>query len=1003
MAITSEEFSTIGYLNPEQDAALQQAHEFLLSQDSLPPEERANLATIQAANETLRKAKLAGDGGANDAFDANIIQTPMEGRKAPAPRISHATGMLVNRNQQEYEMSNNDFAAHNRAAEAGVDISTGLSSSIRAKASLVDFDPEMEALVINDELQKMYKAAGIVVPPDRPLTFIDENTGKPSFYRIDDNGQYRPTLIDPSGIDTGDFADMVGSGISMAAEMQGSIAGFAGGGVPGAALGAFGGGAFGVQLRRMIGLQLGLPEEALAGLDLERSLKEGAISGASEFVLPGFGALYKKYMNRARFLDPNDTAKIQRNLEEAQADMQKIVELGEDRGLNLSLAESTTDPVIGAKTAAQKASAAGREAEEFVTQDYRNQQALNQHLGDIFDAEGVGAPTTASEVISVQAKDEVTREARESGKLIDDATDTLESARQVLLDNKPTSSHFEQYRAGLQGADEEARAIEETFWGTFRDLVGYSDETKKSIIQLANEDSSPVRRAIRSIYNESQQSISDKTLKTNTNTIENLGFFPEKNSLQTARQVLEGTLSGSTLDPAQLHRAVSELKAEARSLAAGTSTTDWNAATIKKLINAIDEQITTGKYVDSSTGKVVAGEQADLIKLAYGSAKDATLNRVRIYEQKGISKLLETHIGPNGDEYYNIDPEKLRKALFKAGDTEALSRVMGAMTVDPKMQGQLLNELEAMYAEKVMKKGYNPDAHRKFMAQYREHFNMLAPEGTVPDSIVNGKQLVESLNKARERQKQIIKSTEELYGSGVTAYNASSITGALFDRGKTTVEQADKYLRRIASLDPKMYRAIQSEGREFIENTVKSSGAVNPDSLRDMIIEHGGMLGVLYGKPYVDNLKAFTRLAERIRDAGKMKTPTLASNNSIIVQGLRSIFGPMDKIQRRITVANKVLRAEQTSSAGRALSNEKTLAEITRLPKMSPKRQLFWATLGGVMGPRLFQQLLADNPAYAQMYQEAQRYEQERKRNAQEVQGTAIQREEKRRGIRNAR
>lgn len=984
------------YLDQNQVAVTQKLSEYLDAQRQLAPEDRDPPEAISQVIEKLQSAKRLASKNAATTFQSNVVSTPTTGVEAPdLARMNRITGLYPGGytkppTQLEYEMAQGKYAAHNRAAEQGTDIHTGLDASSRAVVSLVDLDPAMKVMALEHLMREQAKANGLVLPDDFPLLVEEPNTGAPAYYRLDEKGQYRLTLVDPIGMDTGDPADLVGDVISAGMELGGAALGTLGTGSGGVGAVAAGAGAtLAVYARKKLAEALGLPEDAVEGLNGWIAGREGAMALVGEGAVPVGAFFLRKWKNRGLMLDADDAPRMEAAMKEIDEEVKNLTESTGDFGLNLNMAEKTQEPAIMAATRVAEATAPDAESVEYVTRRAQNERAMQQHLAAMFDNSNAGRPVHPADVVSADVRKEIQRPAREAGELVDELTDTLESTRNKLLAERPDSSAYENFRQGVQDADIAAREAEDSAWESFRTSVGYDSNSKRSNVHLINEPNSPIRESLAAVGREAEQDLSGK-------------ISAGKEALLADLERLQE----DTLDPAALHRVVSELKREQRRITNNAGTTNWDAQTVGQLIRGIEDSISTGRYVDLTTGQRLTATDSQIVSGAWRDAKETTLDRINIFEEKAVQRLLETHKGPDGEDYYNVDPQQIRDLLLKPRSTEALSRVMGATTIDPTMQSQLLGELQATYAEQVLKDGkYNPAAHNKFMRDYHEHLSMLSPDGVSFASIQHGKQLMERLAAAKAAQKSLTTKLKKTFGTALTRENAAGVANALFSVG-TTPKQAETALRHIRHLDSNMYDAVLSESRGYIERRLIKNGSLDADNVRSFLHDHGGMLGKLYGQQYLNDMSRLSKIMDAVQAAKKIETPG-TKPLGVVMLGLRSIFGPLSNIQRRITVVDRALTAQKRSKVAGVLSDADSVSRLVRMPKMSPERMLFWQTFAGLFGREAMGAYLAENEDAQEAYRRAQEFAAQRASQIERAKssrraggGSYLEAEKRRRNVR---
>lgn len=1009
------------YATDDEKAAREAVRAYSATQRGLPEEERDSPEVQQAILAKAMKLNAAVDQRNVEDLASRLDTSPTKGVPLVAgvdPDFPRDLRAFQPVDQQALQLEGNSSALANAAAEKGIDVHTGAPERWRRASGLLDLNPEVQREALQWLAEQDYKDRGIVIPKDFPLLTQDDFTGRMAYYAPQEDGSFRTTLIDPYDLDAGDFSSMSGLGVSIGTETAGAIAGGLMG-LPGGpkgvvasgAAGAAAGGAFGVKARVELAESMGIPSEIAQRMATDDEYAEQALmAGFGELALPGMVGAWRRLRNIGRVIpadDPMRATKLRMAAAEAKAAADKLQEeLGAEFTLNAGIL--TKDPEILVRTKKIGQTQVGEPAMEQTVAHIHNRQESVNTLQHMFDQSIDGAHHTVRppEQVSEEARRVLADPTTQSAAAVEEAQVLVDDVLERTLGREPDSDMYYRFIDDLQGADTVARNEEVVAWDDFRQLVGYNEKNKSSSIHIDNSGRSEIRKAIARIDAERRTQLSDSANESMTRLISDVGFAPDVNPLRTSKEVLEGTLAGDTIDPAHLHRLISDLKAEARRLDNSTSTTGWNARTVRELYTSLEDAVHKSKYIDTTTGKQIDQKTKQGIVNAWDSANQASATKNRIFEHKAIRGLLETQQGKDGQTFYVQGSDKVRQTLLKPGDKSGLEIARSAVGKNPEMDGRLLDEIDMMYQEQVVANGnWNPVAHTEFMQKYGDHIEVLSGNRSTA-GIQNGRMFAEALDKAKKRHKRTEVALRDALGTELPEINGASVARAMFNRNTTTLTQAQNAAKRLKAHSPELWAEVQREGADVLFDlfTTKGGADISAESVQKVINENRGALATVFGDKYVsqlDSLHTLLRRFEEFDTAGGFKTPS----QSLALQFTRTLFGPLSVTQRRLSAAQRLNTRQLARRQYRLMTDPNGVEALIRLPKLNPKEMLFWQTAGAAFGGNV-DDLLESSPEAKEAFAEAtaraaERTNRQREALAtQKAGGTAFKREMRRRGIR---
>lgn len=841
----------------------------------------------------------------------------------------------------------------NQAAEAGVDVHSGLPTSDRGKVALLSFDSDVQQAALEYMAGRQLREAGIELPEGTPMVYQDETSGE-AYYLRPEGGKLVRTLINPAGVDSGDMLELGPEAFSLTAEFGGAIVGgavgsAAGGGVGtalGGAAGASGGLFASYEARIAAAKMFGIPEDLAA----QTEIPFGDLAFAAGGELGGaaiMGSL-RWWKNLGRPLEEKDLPRIEAKWRESGEKIKRVEDkVDGDVNLSPTIGERTGDAKLMVIEHEMRRKAVGDYASDVLAHDIDLKMNLSKSFRQLADSNGVRTPDDLApiEEVSQQVKDRarssvesVKQQQMEIQSQADDANDYFDAIPDMQL--------FRSVRDGSAASVRQAKVDSDNAWNAYRSEVGFDPVTRQSQYKLSNPGDSPIRQYMTELEGDRQGALMQSLERSQSAFLKDMGFGP---AAQGAEE-LTG-LAHKTLDMRQLHFTLSHLKRQLRQASRATDPDSYRTEDIRGMIGAIEEQIQATPIVER-TGRAVSAEKQARIRLSWDNANDATRNMHEQFDTDNMKKMLETHRvkGPDGKwvDELAMSPQAVRDSLFRAGDTRFLNEALEAIGQNPTTKAALGKQLLLKYRDAVFKDGVPQQArHNDFVTAYQDHMEVLLGQEAA-SKINNAGDFARQLRKAEADVRRLEGNIQTAYGRRVAnpLDSANIAKEMLSDRVNPT--QARNIINMLDRQAPDV--AEQVRGHVIHSAFAKSAGTndiLNSKVMGELIEDNAKTFDVLFGPQYrkdLMDLKDIVRMVER-RSLGKAPPSQV---QPWALQMLRATWGPLSRKQRIATSLNRLARHTAGKRAAELLSNPPDLRMFVRLKSMSPTDPRFLGLVGAL-------------------------------------------------------
>jgi hypothetical protein len=884
------------------------------------------------------------------------------------------------------------------ARQAGVDIRSGLDFDVFSEEGstrlIAGYGPAYLG-AIDHFARKRLKEQGIDYPDDQPVVFNEPYTGSPAYYRVDEMGKVRPTLVNGYGADKDDFieigleaprliAEMVGAGVGIAASP------FKGVGMTASAAAASGvAGATYTKLLKMFAIQMGVPQEQADKITSSEMLYDGLYATGGELLAGAGMGVFRIYQNSkfgGHVLDLTDS-QILAHTKAMKESMQPVMEMDARFGVQFNFGAGTLTGDGSLLVAEGQAKGFAKDADsiQIRTNEVNNQlntmDALNVITGK--DVPSYGNPGRNAEQTAMAVRDQLNNMpvGGKDGPTIRGDQREIELASSQLIDlvKSGTDQVYQKgqliaYRDQFNAAGLQAREWEKALWEGGRigetrvlglyDYIGFDRKSGKSAVHLNNggvpsalnggTQGSPINGALQSLSDQAQGALSVSGQKAKVSFLEDLGATKKALEARNAG-VIDGDAAGlmqGTLDPRYLHELQSQLLRDMRLAKKGVHPDGWNQGDLQLLLDAIDKQVKGADYVSAADGVVLKEADQAAIAESWDLAATATKQRIGLYEKKASKEMTRTMLDSNGDVVLEASPARIRQAILKPNEIEPLNNVLTALGDDATAKAGVARELENLYREKVlsgpMGDKFKQGAHDKFIREYREHLDILGV--TLPKNAGDFSRQVAKLQKRVKDTRKILTKTYGVKGIGEESLNPRDIAEDLIT-GRANPNQLGQLKRDLTRVNPKLWADVQRNVAEFVKEKIsKGSGlTVNASSLDNLLRTSGARLGAVLGKRYVKDLNVLRNVVSLVERGKFAKSPNM-SNQPAALQLTRALLGPLSKKQRFISAVTRVAKAKGNKALMELLTSPEGLQRFVRIGRLDPTSFAATAQMAELLG-----------------------------------------------------
>lgn len=892
-----------------------------------------------------------------DNFLGMLNTSPMEGLPEPSqPRdsISLPGGMPQRRGEDH------PTTLINNAASAGVDIKTGLNPEMREIADLLYIDPQAKIDAMDYLVRKDLRKRGFQVPDSMPMVYEDPYSGRLAYFRAGEDGSLRPTLVNPPGFDTGDLRENLDDVLGVTAETAVGLGAAAGtGGVGLGAYSATAGASVAVGGANMVANELrkwaakdifGIPESIVEQVDNDDMFDEALTAAGFEMLGPLISGIIRRGANT---LSRTDVTLTGDELEAVKERIREVKQLSDDifeaTGARIipTLSAATGDPALMVMERNARAAMVNKKAAAVTEEEIRNSQATAEAIRAIHEGTVPSGPML--DIPQNELAEKARRTLRAPVEEAEREATVIETGFRDLADEVDSVwdiGPFEDLRTDMVWATDQVGKLEEVAWDAYRASVETGPDGVAQIM-LRNGQDSPIRTAIAGLQGSSAQALSETIAKSNDELVARLGYAPAA--------VRGQRMDALALDGNQLHVLLSHLKHEETLLRNNASKLNWDPNKLREVIGAIETQMSGKGWARRGQGGVLdpnplPEDKLQTIHAAYELANDATTLKHNMYSTKGVMELMEQT--PLGD--WVMPPDGIRALVFKPNDSSALVDVMRVVGGNPHKRDALLDELDKMYKANVFMEGkWSPTQHNAFMNAYRNHLNLLTGGRSDSYFIRNSRDFGNMLKEAQENTQRVTHSLSKIYGRELTAedmYGGNLVVDMI--NGKMPPSQIKAVKAALSGRAPELWNSIQQAGLDSLESrmlkTSKSEASLS--GMSKLIEENYDRLSAIYGPEYARNLMSLRSMMQVIAsgDVGKKSRTQL---NTPALQAMRTLFGPLSPIQRRITAGLRISDGNQNRKVMAMIADPERLEDFLRIARMSPMQAGYFGAMSNIFGP----------------------------------------------------
>ncbi|MDJ0764857.1 MAG: hypothetical protein QNJ97_17885 [Myxococcota bacterium] len=962
--------------------------EALETEGALPPERRAEaqaavkdfLARQQSRDTAIAPVEMVTPGQKAQAAQArqisSLIATNPVGKPQQRPRQAAlgggplgftpgATNFDPARGQvgaPREPASDDPFTLAAQAQAGGVDVNSGADLVQRIGVGLSGYkEPALKALLLERGARENIREAGIEYPGNAPVVFLDNDTGRLAVLRpiregdvdkLGDSpenvGKLRVTLVDPVGIDAGDWAEFGPTGTVAGLQTGAGILAGAATGSPTVALGVSSMLSGGIELMaaplrdRLLRNYFKLSKEEIAQFsDPNEALVNAAWAAGGELGIGGLMQGINAVRRGRRFIPPEEydtivaeMGRVRDVADEFRAvtgvDMQPSDELvaaasgagaGTQAGQRLARrARSNVGRLVESeqeRVAAENLNTRMRVGAGFIDLTNRAVNTLDPaNLVALGNQRGLAAPNIGDEATRALQTRRLLEEdagvpgaqrglersiAREEAAL-DQINDQFSSAR-VVRTQEITAE-------GLLKAENRATAA----WANFDSYMRQHGLVIRNSggLEPGAQIASPIQQTLNRIGRDGVENLSAKLGQKQTAFVEDLASLREP-----------------TLDAQRLYRLHRQLSLE------GTPEA-------RELVAAIDSQLSTGDWINPATGRLNPAK-AEQAHKRYAAAANATEFFERM-SQKDVIRAL-TDLQPGSTEFSNF-PSSARRAVFNPQNPEALRDVLAVTGNNPRVRQALAKEMEALYRRTVYPgRRFSAADHDRFMRDFGDHMDQLfTPEDAA--RIRNVETMTDAVARSQARLKKVEDTLSKEFGSiwsrGDRIAPDHFINEAMANKG-VSLQQMRNTMRVLDREDPALAQQMRAEMAQWMgDRMLATSSLRSVGALRKLRNENGGKIGAIMGAQYVKDLEVVEK-ALSLTDLAEGATARVM--NEAWVSTARAIFGPLDPKNRVLTRMNEIMRRRGAASALRIMSDPDALGRFVELRRLDPQLLAVQSTL----------------------------------------------------------
>ena len=322
-----------------------------------------------------------------------------------------------------------------------------------------------------------------------------------------------------------------------------------------------------------------------------------------------------------------------------------------------------------------------------------------------------------------------------------------------------------------------------------------------------------------------------------------------------------------------------------------------SVAHLSNIAATLEEAITTS----TKTGPVYARDVVE----TWVDRKAATTLRHEVFDRKAVRQALasEEMDGPTGKRIFG--------EMFTPESSKYLGSLVDLVKDDAESMGQLRKVALYRYKQAVTDKNGDVDLakHNKFVQQYRQHLDMLFPEGQKRPWTKVG-EIEQAVVAAEQKAKQLDKlhrgAWEEVFGPKYK-YNSFTLVRRLAD-GRDDRAVVDGLIAHLEKTDPALLNVVREEA---VNSMRLSLGAEKLPTFEALSKLAGNSRRARnFARIMGSDGDAYIRQVKMLSDAIKMTNTEGASlgtaSANLLTSTTRAVAGPLSRIQRFITAGRQI-------------------------------------------------------------------------------------------------
>jgi hypothetical protein len=456
------------------------------------------------------------------------------------------------------------------------------------------------------------------------------------------------------------------------------------------------------------------------------------------------------------------------------------------------------------------------------------------------------------------------------------------------------------------------------FWGVkWKSVIGWQEARQKSIYHVKNPRTSKLNQFAQRLEARVERSLTGMDANAADAT---LGQVFRKQVDEDGYPILEG-LTEETLDIGHLGRARDSL----RSLHQRTGDAEVGA-----LVDAIDDLFTDGGIVDNFGNPLEVG--AEVAMRNTWKRLNETTDSMRRAESAIVSNPL---FKQNADgEYINVDIKTMGNLL--SNGSKFMQHIKPWMHGNPQGNQMVQEALMSVYKDKVLGgTGFTAAKHHTFLRNHKVALQEVFGPREL-DEFSGTHFTAEGKNVLLERAEKSKSILNRLAQFG--PLRAGNIIDDLTKIGKTGNPRArtKMYVRELDRMNPGLAAQVRADSLEearrmindrFFSQTANTNPAKAAGEFKNWIDGNADALRALHGDQYVTDLQSVWRGlhldTQRFRIGSQV--PSLQDD---VVRTSRTLMGPLNVWQRRISASNWIRLRFHAKKAVEAISDPEKLRHL---------------------------------------------------------------------------